>query len=64
MTEQVAAKKKREPKPGTRRVTVTMSEPEYKALADLAQREMREPNNMLTFILKGNLSEMIAGFDK
>lgn len=54
------APKKRQAKPGTRRVTITLPEAEYNALAKLAESQMREPNNMLSYMLKGRIEGMLA----
>ena len=57
---EVVAKKKREPKAGTRRVTVTLSQSEYDDLVTAAEKQMREPNNLLSFILKDQIARLIA----
>jgi hypothetical protein len=51
--------KKRQPKPGTRRVTVNLSEESYKELVEVSQAQMREPNNMLSFMLAVALPDML-----
>jgi hypothetical protein len=51
--------KKRQAKPGTRRVTVALPEAVYKRLEEVAEAEMREPNNMLAFLLKDRLEGLI-----
>jgi hypothetical protein len=56
--------KKRQAKPGTRRVTVNMSEEHYKGLVELSAREMREPNTMLSFMLRGRLPSMLADYQE
>ena len=55
--------KKRSPKPGTRRLTVSLTEDEYKALVEVSADQMREPNNMLSFLLKGRIEGMLAEYD-
>lgn len=60
MTEESKAKKKREMKPGTRRVTVVLTEAEYKYLADMAVEQMREPNNLLSFALRGQMADLLT----
>lgn len=52
--------KKRQAKPGTRRVTIALNDDDYKALAVFAENEMREPNNMLSYLLKGRIKGMLA----
>lgn len=52
--------KKRTVKAGMRRVVVMLPEAEYEKLAQLAQAELREPNNMLAFLLKDGLQALIA----
>lgn len=54
-----AATKKRQAKPGTRRVTVNLSEESYKELVAVSQAQMREPNNMLSFMLAMALPDML-----
>ena len=56
------APKKRPAKPGTRRIIVTLDEEHYKAIVGIAEREMREPNNMLSFILKQRMEGILADF--
>lgn len=63
MAEAVAVQqKKRQAKPGTRRVTVSLSEEEYEELVEIAGKQMREPNNMLSFMLAGRLGGMLADY--
>jgi len=57
----VKQEKKRVAKPGTRRLTITVSEAEFDALKNLADNQMREPNNMLSLALKGRLVEILQG---
>ena len=52
--------KRRAAEPGTRRVTITLQEDDYKALVEFAKNEMREPNNMLSYLLKGRIKGMLA----
>lgn len=54
-----ATPKKRQAKPGTRRVTVNLSEESYKELVDVSKAQMREPNNMLSFMLAVALPDML-----
>lgn len=51
--------KKRVPKSGFRRVTVTLAEEEYKMLVGVAEQQMREPNNLLSFLLKGEIASLV-----
>lgn len=51
--------KKRAVKAGMRRVVAMLPEAEYGKLAQLAQAELREPNNMLAFLLKEGLETLI-----
>ena len=51
--------KKRESKPGTQRIMVTLAEGEYKALVEEAAKQMREPNNLLSFLLRGQIQNLI-----
>lgn len=57
---EVPVTKKRAAKPGTRRVTVSLSEGDYKSLVELSNKQMREPNNMLSFMLASHINAMIA----
>lgn len=50
---------RRPAEPGTRRVTITLQEDDYKALVEFAKNEMREPNNMLSYLLKGRIKGML-----
>jgi hypothetical protein len=61
MTEE-AVKQKRERKPGIRRVTVTLREEDYKALLGAAEKEMREPNNLLSFLLRDQMSQLLQPY--
>jgi hypothetical protein len=58
----VVAQKKRQAKPGTRRVTINLSEEEYKELVAVSQAQMREPNNMLSFMLAGKVVGMLNDY--
>jgi hypothetical protein len=65
MAEQAAtqvAPKKRIAKPGTRRMTIAVSDTEYSKLVTFAAGEMREPNNMLSYILRGKISDLLDAF--
>jgi hypothetical protein len=57
-----ATTKKRQAKPGTRRVTVNLSESEYTELVKVSQAQMREPNNMLSFMLAGRIVGMLNDY--
>lgn len=54
-----AVQKKRQAKPGTRRLTVALPDALYKRLEEVAAAELREPNNMLAFLLKDRLEGLI-----
>jgi hypothetical protein len=54
--------KKRQAKPGTRRVTVNLSEEAYKVLVDVSRDQMREPNNMLSFMLAGRIESILNDY--
>lgn len=54
--------KKHRAKPGTRRVTITLPEAEYNSLAKLAESHMREPNNMLSYMLKSRIEGMLDDY--
>jgi hypothetical protein len=62
MPEVGVKQKRRSSKPGTKRVVVTMAESEYTELVKLADREMREPNNMLSFMLKTRMGSMLSDY--
>lgn len=55
----VTGARKRQPKDGRRRVVVEISQVEYDALLKTAADQMREPNNLLSFALKGKVSQLI-----
>ena len=56
--------KKRQAKPGTRRITVELPEEEYNALRVAAEKQMREPNNLLSYMLRGGrLTGMLSFYD-
>lgn len=57
-----AVPKKRQAKAGTHRVTVTLTEEEFESLTNIATDQMREPNNMLSFMLKGRISGILQDF--
>lgn len=56
----VPLKLKRQAKPGTRRVTVNLSDEEYKYLVRFSANQMREPNNMLSWALQGQVSQILG----
>lgn len=56
------AKRTRQTKPGVRRVTVVLSEAMYEELVRLADRQMREPNNMLSFILAERVEGLLKDY--
>lgn len=53
---------KRQTKPGTHRLTVTLSEAGYQKLEKVAAEQMREPKNMLSFILKERLEGVLQDY--
>lgn len=65
MPDQAAVKpteKKRQSKAGFKRVTVSLPEEAYKKLVSVANGQMREPNNMLSYILKDRLEAMLGDY--
>lgn len=57
---EAAAQKKRMPKPGTKRVMVTLDEAEYNYLVQTAGDQMRDPNNLLSFALRGRIENLLG----
>ena len=55
----VKVQKKRESKPGTQRIMVTLGEADWKALVTEAEAQLREPNNLLTFLLRNQIQNLI-----
>lgn len=55
----VKVQKKRESKPGTQRIMVTLGEADYKALVTEAEAQLRGPNNLLTFLLRNQIQNLI-----
>lgn len=56
---QETVQKKRQAKPGTRRLVVNLSEQEYGEVVKYAGEQMREPNNMLSFALRGRVTSIL-----
>lgn len=56
---QEAVSRKRQPKNGNRRVVVELTAEEYQTLTKVSADQMREPNNMLSFALRGKISQLI-----
>lgn len=57
--EKPVVQKKRQAKPGTRRVTVNLQESEYQDLAKAAEKDMREPNILLSLMLRGEIGNLL-----
>lgn len=58
MAEAVA--KKRQRQPGFKRVVVNLTEEQYTKLAEVAKAQMREPNNLLSFILSTSFNGLLS----
>jgi len=54
------SRRTRAPKAGTKRVTITLTDAQYSDLSKMADKEMREPNNMLSYLLRDHLPSLLS----